>query len=220
MVEGSFALASLDVTIGTEPILKLALMGVAMLVTTCAFALLVFELDLRLVATGATEFRMLSKSWEPELRVVDQGTLERDARLVASLTIGGGLDQWMGWDVARCTIWRQDTAGASLRVLQVTGRASRACMFARERKAEFAVVDFRPLEPSVLVVTLETILRPVTDWVVRHVTIDARAWHQAFAHLGVLMTINAGLSGMLSIQRQLGVLGMLRVPSSEQLTTQ
>jgi len=103
VVEGSFALASLDVTIGTEPILKLALMGVAMLVTTCAFALLVFELDLRLVATGATEFRMLSKSWEPELRVVDQGILERDTRLVAGLTIGGGLDQWVGWDVARCT---------------------------------------------------------------------------------------------------------------------
>jgi hypothetical protein len=220
VVEGSLALASLDVTIGTEPILKLALMGVAMLVTTRAFPLLVFELDLRLVATGASQFHMLSKSWEPELRVVDQGTLERDARLVAILTIGGGLDQWMGWDVTGSTRRRQEAAGSSLGVSQVTSRASRACMFAHEREAEFAVIDLRPLEPRVLVVTIETILRPVTDRVVRHVTIDARAWHQAFAHLGVLMTINAGLSGMLSIQRQLGVLGMLRVPSSEQLTTQ
>jgi hypothetical protein len=220
VIEGSDALASLDVTIRTEPILKLALVGIAMLVATRAFSLLVFELDLRLVAAGARQFRMLTESWEPELRVVNQGTLERDARLVASLTIGGGLDQWMGWDVARRTRWRQDAAGSGLGVLQVTSRASRACMLAGEREAEFAVIDFRPLEPSVLVVTIETILRPVTDRVVRHVTIDARAWHLAFAHLGVFMTINAGLSGVLSIQRQLGVLGMLRVPSPEQLTTQ
>ena len=93
-------------------------------------------------------------------------------------------------------------------------------MFACEREAEFAVVDLSPLEPSILVVTIETILRPVAERVVRNVTIDARAWHQSFAHLGVFMTINAGLGGMLSIQRQLGVFGMLRVPSPQQLTTQ
>jgi len=132
--------------------------------------------------------------------VVDQGTLERDARLVAGLTVGGGLDQWMGWDVTGGTRRRQDTAWSSLRVFQVTGCASGACMFACEREPELAVVDFRALEPGVLVVTIETILRPVTDRVVRHVTIDACAWHRAFAHLGVLMTFNAGVSGMLSIQ--------------------
>ena len=67
MIEGSLALASFNVAIGTEPILKLALMGVAMLVATGAFPFLVFELDLRLVAAGATEVRMLSESREPEL---------------------------------------------------------------------------------------------------------------------------------------------------------
>ena len=220
MIEGSDALASLDVAIGTEPILKLALMGVAMLVATCAFPLLVFELDLRLVATGASQFRMLSESREPELRMVDHGTLERDTRLVTSLTIGSSLNQWMGGYVTGGTRRRQYATGPSLRVHQVTSRASGACMFARKRKPEFAVVDLCPLEPSVLVVTIETILRPVTDWVVRNVTVDARARHRAFAHLGVLVTINAGLSGMLSIQRQLRVLGMLGVPSAEQLTTQ
>jgi hypothetical protein len=87
-------------------------------------------------------------------------------------------------------------------------------VLAREREAEFAVVNFRPLEPSVLVVTIETVLSPVTDWVVRHVAINARAWHEALAHLGVLVTFNAGMGRMLSIQRQLGVLGVLGVPST------
>jgi hypothetical protein len=124
MVEGRLAFDSLDVTIRTEPILKLALMGVAMLVATRALALLEFELDFRLVATGARELRMLSESWESELRVVDQGTLERDPRFVASLTIGGSLDKWMGRDVARCTRRRQNATRSGFRVSQVTSRAS------------------------------------------------------------------------------------------------
>lgn len=93
-------------------------------------------------------------------------------------------------------------------------------MFALERKAELAVVDFRSLEPGVLVVAIETIFRLVTDWVVRHVTVDTRTRDGAFAHLGVLVTIDAGLIGMLAIQRQLGELDMLRLPGAEPLPTQ
>lgn len=126
----------------------------------------------------------------------------------------------MGRNVAGSTRRRQYPPRPSRRVPQVTSRASGARVFAGERKAELAVVDFRPLEPSVLVVTFETILRPVTDRVFRHVTIDTGTRHGAFTHLGVLMTINAGLIGMLSVQGQLRVLGMLRVPGSEQLPTQ
>ena len=78
VIEGTIALASFDVTIGTGFILELSLMGIAMRVATRAATLAVFELDLGLVATSADQLCMLSESRKPKLRVVDLGTFERN----------------------------------------------------------------------------------------------------------------------------------------------
>lgn len=79
MIEGTVALTSFDVTIRTGFVVKLSLMSVAMRVTVRAFTLMVFELDLRLVAAGAGQLGMLSESREPELGVVDLCPFERYA---------------------------------------------------------------------------------------------------------------------------------------------
>ena len=73
-------------------------------------------------------------------------------------------------------------------------------MPARQWKAKLAVVDLGSFECCVLVVTIETILRHVSDWVARYVTINAGARRRALTHLGVLVTSDTGLVRMLSIQ--------------------
>jgi hypothetical protein len=79
VIEWTIVFASFDVAIRTGLILKLSLMGVAMLVAAGTLTLAVLELDLRLVAAAARNLRMHSESRKPELAVVDLGAFERNA---------------------------------------------------------------------------------------------------------------------------------------------
>jgi len=126
----------------------------------------------------------------------------------------------MGGHVATNARRRHHLSRAFLGILQVTGRTRSARVFALQRKAELTVVDFRPLEPGVLVMTFLAILRPVANRVVRHVTIETAARHGTLPHLRVLVTLDAGLVGVLSLERQLGVLGVLRLPGPQPLPAQ
>ncbi len=93
-------------------------------------------------------------------------------------------------------------------------------MLPRECEPEPSVVELGTLERRVLIVTLEAVLRFVTDRMVRCVAIDARALHCPLAHLCILVTLDAGLIGVLAFESQPGVLGVFRPPAEQQLASQ
>lgn len=109
---------------------------------------------------------------------------------------------------------------ACLTATEMAGCAGRASVFGLEWEAKLIVLNLRALERRRLSMAFDAVLHARRDRVARYMAIDARARRIASRHFRALMTLHAGLFGVLALELYLRILGMLCQPLPHHMPAQ